>query len=80
MESTHPLNTAFDRIEDFMAIWSDGIPPDAVERLQESVGIDGELRTVFAQRLETLQPHAHPGAVLLGLLLGLSAAQLADAA
>jgi hypothetical protein len=74
MALTHPLTEAFDRLEDFMAVWSDGIPPDAVERLQESVGIDDELRALFAQRLEQLQPHAHPGAVLLGLLLGLSAA------
>jgi hypothetical protein len=77
---THQLSEAFDRLEDFIAVWSDGIPPDAVDRLQESVGIDADLRAVFARRLETLQPHAHPGAVLLGLLLGLSAAQLADAA
>ena len=74
------LTQAFDRLEDFMAVWSDGIPPDAVERLQESVGIDGDLRAVFARRIESLQPHAHPGAVLLGVLLGLSAAQLADPA
>ena len=76
----HQLSQAFDRLEDFMAVWPEGIPPDAVERLQESVGIDADLRTVFARRLETLQPDAHPGAVLLGVLLGLSAAQLADAA
>lgn len=76
----HQLSEAFDRLEDFIAVWSDGIPPDAVDRLQESVGVDARLREVFARRLETLQPDAHPGAVLLGLLLGLSAAQLADAA
>jgi hypothetical protein len=74
MELAHPLSTAFDRLDDFMAVWSDGIPPDAVERLQESVGIDDEIRGLFAQRLEQLQPNANPGAVLLGLLLGLSAA------
>ena len=74
------LSQAFDRLEDFMAVWSDGIPPDAVARLQESVGLDDELRGVFARRLDALQPNAHPGAVLLGLLLGLSAAQLAEAA
>lgn len=69
------LSQAFDRLEDFMAVWSDGIPPDAVERLQESVGLDDEARGVFADRLGRLQPDAHPGAVLLGVVLGLSAAQ-----
>jgi hypothetical protein len=75
-----PLSQAFDRLEDFMAVWSDGIPPDAVERLQESVGLDDEVRATFARRLDRLQPGASPSAVLLGLVLGLSAAQLAEAA
>jgi hypothetical protein len=76
MESTLPLNQAMDRLEDFLTVWSDGVPLDALERLQESVGIDAELRGVFASRLESLQPNAHAGAVLLGVILGLSAAQL----
>jgi len=76
MESTVPLTEAFDRLEDFLAVWSDGIPLDALECLQESVGIDDELRGLFARRLESLQPDAHAGAVLLGVILGLSAAQL----
>ena len=55
----------------------DGISPAAVDRLQESVGVDAQVRELFAARLEGLQPDAAPGAVLLGLLLGLSTAQLA---
>jgi len=74
MQLAEPLSTAFDRLEDFMAIWADGIPADAVERLQESVGIDDETRGLFAERLARLQPDAHSGAVLLGMILGLSAA------
>ena len=71
------LGQAFDRLDDFVRIWPEGISPAAVERLQESVGVDAHVRELFAARLEGLQPDAAPGAVLLGLLLGLSTAQLA---
>jgi hypothetical protein len=71
-----PLGEAFDRLEDFLAVWSEGVTLDAVERLQESVGVNTELRRMFADRLERMQPHAPAAAVLLGLLLGLSAAEL----
>ena len=71
------LAEAFDRLDDFVRVWPGGISPAAVERLQESVGLDARVRDLFAARLEGLQPDAAPGAVLLGLLLGLSTAQLA---
>ena len=71
------LGEAFDRLDDFVRVWAEGISPAAVERLQESVGVDARVRELFAARLEGLQPDAAPGAVLLGLLLGLSTAQLA---
>jgi len=47
-----------------------------VLRLQESVGVDDDTRADFVQRLSAVQPNAPAGAVLLGLLVGLSAAQL----
>ena len=71
------LGQAFDRLDDFVRVWPEGISPAAVERLQESVGVDAHVRELFVARLEGLQPDAAPGAVLLGLLLGLSTAQLA---
>ena len=45
-------------------------------RLQESVGVDDDTRAVFVQRPSAVEPNAPAGAVLLGLLVGLSAAQL----
>jgi len=70
---------AFARIEDFLAAQTAGgsrIGLDNVLRLQESVGVDDVTRAVFVQRLSAVQPNASAGAVLLGLLVGLSAAQL----
>ena len=40
------------------------------------MGVDDVTRAVFVQRLSAVQPNASAGAVLLGLLVGLSAAQL----
>lgn len=76
---TDALDEAFTRIEDFLAVQTaggSGIELDNVLRLQESVGVDDDTRAVFAQRLSAVQPNAPAGAVLLGLLVGLSAAQL----
>lgn len=74
------LETAFDRIDDFLAVQADELSMDAVLRLQESVGVDDDARAAFARRLSEVQPDAAPGAVLLGVLLGLSAAELSDRA
>jgi len=73
------IDEAFTRIEDFLAAQTAGgsrIELDNVLRLQESVGVDDDTRAVFVQRLSAVQPNAPAGAVLLGLLVGLSAAQL----
>jgi hypothetical protein len=42
---------AFDRIEDFVAVQGSEISVDAVNRLQESVGIDEEARATFRDRV-----------------------------
>jgi hypothetical protein len=76
---TDALQAAFDRIEDFLAVQSgDGgaIALEPVMRLQESVGIDDDARAAFVARLSDVQPNAHAGAVLLGLIVGLCAAEL----
>jgi len=76
---TDALDEAFTRLEDFLAVQTaDGgrLELDHVLRLQESVGVDDDTRAVFAQRLSAVQPDVPAGAVLLGLLVGLSAAQL----
>jgi hypothetical protein len=75
------LNSAFDRIADFVAVQADEagwIELDAVLCLQEAVGIGDAERATFAARLATVQPNAHAGAVLLGVLLGLFAAEGGD--
>jgi hypothetical protein len=71
------LDEAFDRLEDFLSVWAGGITVEAAQRLLESVGIEEPERRRFAARLAEVEPRAAPGAVLLGLLIGLSAAQLA---
>jgi hypothetical protein len=69
------LAAAFDRLDDFLAVQGPAIELDAVLCLQEAAGIGAEERDVFAERLATVQPNAHAGAVLLGVLLGLFAAE-----
>lgn len=73
------LQAAFDRLEDFLAVQTDvggRIAVEPVLRLQESVGVDDNARSEFARRLREIQPNAPAGAVLLGLVVGLCAAQL----
>ena len=52
------------------------ISVEAVNRLQESVGIDDETRATFRDRVETLDSRFRAGQVLLGVIVGLLAAQL----
>jgi hypothetical protein len=79
-EITDSLDRAFDRIDDFEAVQSgcsgDELVP-AVTRLQESVGILDESRSLIAERLAGIKgaPKAR-GHVLFGLILGLMAAEL----
>lgn len=74
------LATAFDRVGDFGAVQSDTRSEElvvAVNRLQESVGIDAHVRAVIDERLvEVCGAARAPGHVLFGLVLGLMAAQL----
>ena len=79
-EITDSLARAFARIDEFQAVQqgsSNEEPLDAVMLLQESVGIDDQTRTVISERLETHGdvPNAR-GHVLLGLIVGLTAAAL----
>jgi hypothetical protein len=67
---------AFDRIENFVAVQGTEISVDAVNRLQESVGIDEEARAIFRDRVEALDSRFRAGQVLLGVIVGLLAAQL----
>jgi hypothetical protein len=69
------LSAAFDRIDDFVAVQNaaGGITVEAVELLQRAVGVGDVDRAVIARRVEALG--APGGAVLLGVLVGLLAAQ-----
>ena len=80
---TDSLAQALDRIADFQAVHS-GRPPDqlreAVELLQESVGILDRDRRVIRDHLDEIRGStAAPGHVLLGIIVGLTAAELAGA-
>ena len=82
-EITDSLARALDRIEDFEAVQSGASSEelrDAVVVLGESVGIGDEARALLGERLEHLEdledaPCAR-GHVLLGLIVGLTAAEL----
>ena len=79
-EITDSLARALDRIEDFEAVQSgvsSGELRDAVVLLGESVGIGDEARALLGERLEHREeaPCAR-GHVLLGLIGGLTAAEL----
>ncbi len=68
------LGRAFDRLDAFCAVQGDHLSLEAVTLLQEAVGIDDDARRLLVERLARLAAGAPPGAVLLGLLLGLFAA------
>ena len=75
------LARAFDRIDDFEAVQSGRTPEqllDAVVLLQESVGIRDRSRSEISERLSGIEgvPRAR-GHVLLGVIVGLMAAELA---
>jgi fructose-specific phosphotransferase system IIC component len=75
------LTTAIGRIDAFIAVQGAGgrgFTPRAVECLQEAVGLGPAERKVLAQWLQSLPATgAGPrgGAVLLGIIVGLMAAQ-----
>lgn len=73
------LDEAFDRFADFIAIQGRAPSAGAIDRLQEALGIDRESRGILLERLGAdFQEDFKPAQVLLGLILGVSAAQLAD--
>jgi hypothetical protein len=83
-EITDNIGRAFDRIDDFKAVQA-GVDADelldAVIRLQESVGIEDEARAVIGERLDArVGSTPAPGQVLLGVIIGLIAAQLGSEA
>ena len=72
------LSSAFDRLHDFVEVQGPQLTPESVELLQAAVGItDGERRVMAERVLALEQPGrpVHTGAVLLGVLVGLFAAQ-----
>ena len=74
--TTDHLATAFDRIDDFLAVQTPGLTLDAVLRLQEAVGIDDHARTLIGERISALEQRgqcAAAGSLVLGLLVGLFA-------
>lgn len=73
------LARAFERIDDFQAVQrgrSTEELREAVECLQESVGIRGDQRSLIVERLAGIRrSESGGGDVLLGLILGLLAAE-----
>jgi hypothetical protein len=75
--SRDDLQHAFDRIDDFLAVQGPVLRPDAVEALQQAVGVDDGARALIRERVDRLAPGGAAeagGAVLLGILVGLFAA------
>ena len=72
------LTSAFDRLDAFLQVQGPEISLEAVELLQEAAGVTASERGVIAERVDALHPRdaaPHTGAVLLGVLVGLFAAQ-----
>jgi hypothetical protein len=72
------LSCAFDRFDDFLEVQGPRLTLEAVDLLQAAAGVTDSERRVIAERLVSLQPldkPPHTGAVLLGVLVGLFAAQ-----
>lgn len=73
------LTSAFDRLDDFLQVQGPGITLESVELLQEAAGVTESERRLIAERVVSIctprDSAPHMGAVLLGLLVGLFAAQ-----
>jgi len=72
------LATAFDRIDDFLAVQGPAPARDAVLALEEAVGLDDASRAVIRERVRALADAGHStaaGSVVLGILVGLFAAE-----
>ena len=68
------IASAFDRLEDFLAIQGAMPSMEAVLNLQAAVGIDDDERMLIRERVDALGCGESAGAVLLGVLVGLFAA------
>jgi hypothetical protein len=72
------LASAFDRLDDFLAVQS-GVPfpqqVEAVELLQAAVGIDAAARSAILRRVTALGHADRAAAVLLGVIVGVFATQ-----
>jgi hypothetical protein len=78
---TDSLASAFDRLDDFLGVQAQELTPESIALLQAAAGITEAERRVIAERVVALeQPGrpAHRGALLLGVLVGLFAAQFED--
>ncbi|MGI9021358.1 MAG: hypothetical protein ACR2G3_11690 [Solirubrobacterales bacterium] len=78
-EINESLATAFDRVADFQAVQAGASCDElaeAVSLLQESVGITEDERILLRERLDEIRgTKPAKGSVLLGLILGLMAAE-----
>jgi hypothetical protein len=73
------LDEAFDRFSEFLAVQGGRPSVEAITLLQQALGIDDDARRLLAARLESdLEEDFAAAQVLLGLILGVSAAQLAE--
>ncbi len=73
------LEEAFDRFGDFIAVQGKRPSVEALDLMQEALGLDHESRRVLMERLKSDFDDDFKGAqVLLGLILGVSAAELAE--
>lgn len=78
---TDSLCLAFDRIDDFLAVQGPRIEVNKLKLLQQAADITDEERCMIVERLEALNRTGHKsnrGSVLLGVLLGLFAAQFEE--
>jgi hypothetical protein len=75
---TPDLARAFDRIDAFLAVQGPAPAANAVLALEAAVGVDDESRAVIRQRVAALADAGHgaaAGSVVLGILVGLFAAE-----
>jgi hypothetical protein len=71
--------TSFDRLDAFLTVQGPGITLESVELLQEAAGVTDSERRLIAERVVALHRRGQApqtGAVLLGVLVGLFAAQV----
>lgn len=74
------LAEAFDRLDAFCAVQRaehGDLTAEGVDRLQAAVGVGDAERRILCERLPALAAEPHAGGVLLGVLLGLFAADAA---